>query len=223
LSNVSRIKSNSSAAASAPSETNNKDSQKKSQKPSKARGPAKVLFQNPEHHPFLVYLHTRNYELVPLSTGERFGGIPVVDVGVGIRDPFQFDLDEVAYWGMWSMVAPAWQQPELWQTSDEGTIQQFRVEEAAAFDELPAYDEDVESFRVARDSIVEIFDARHALVAAIQHHPNAGRKLSRAFVVRHIRLIPVTGTRNDASSGATARMPTSHTQGSSAAPRKRRA
>ena len=78
------------------------------------------------------------------------------------------------------MVAPGWQLPEIWQTSDEDTIQQFRVEEAA-FDELPAYDEDVEAFKIARDSTIEIFDARHAVTAAIQHHPNAGRALSRGL------------------------------------------
>jgi hypothetical protein len=221
--NTSCLKTNSIAAASAPSETSNNDSSENPRKPRKARALAKVLFQNPEHHPFLAYLHTRNYELVPLSTGERFGGVPVVDIGVGIQDRLQFELDEVAYSGMCSMIAPAWQQPELWQTSDEDTIQQFRVEEAVAFDELPAYDEEVEAFKIARDSMIEIFDARPAVLAAIQHHPNAGRKLSRAFVVRHIRLIPVAGSRNGVAPGASGRIPAPHPHGSSAARRKRRA
>jgi hypothetical protein len=216
-SNVSRLKTNSTAAASAPSETSNHDStRQKSRKPSKAGGLAKVLFQNPEHHPFLAYLHTRKYELVPLSTGERFGGVPVVDIGIGIHDPLQFEVDEVAYRGMWSMMPPAWQQPEIWQTCDEDTLQQFRVEEAAAFGELPAYDEDVEAFKIARDSMIEIFDARRGLVAAILHHPNAGRALSRAFVVRNICLIPVTGTRDGVAPRASGRIPAPHTQGSGA-------
>ena len=222
LSNISRLKTNSTAAATAPSETSNNDSiRQKSRKPAKARGLAKVLFQNPEHHPFLAYLHTRNYELVPLATGEQFGNIPVVDIGVTIPDKLQFELDEVAYRGMWSMLAPAWQEPELWQTSDEDALQQFRAEEAAAVYELPAIDEEVETFKIARDSMVEIFDARRALVAAIQNHPNAGRQLSRAFVVRNICLIPATGTRNGVAPRASGRIPAPHTQGSGAVRRKR--
>jgi hypothetical protein len=217
-SNISHMKTNSTAAVLAPSETNNNDSTCQTpRKPRKAPGPAKVMFQDPEHHPFLAYLYTRNYELVPLSTGEKFGTIPVIDIGVAIPDKLRFEVDEVAYRGMWSMVAPVWELPELWQTSDEETLQQFRAGEAAAFYELPSIDEEVETLKIARDSIIDIFDARAALVAAIQHHPNAGRQLSRAFVVRNICLIPVSGTRNGVASGGA---PTSHTQGSGAGHRK---
>jgi hypothetical protein len=217
-SNISRTKTNSTAAVLAPSETNNNDSTSQNpRKPRKAHGPAKAMFQDPEDHPFLAYLHTRNYELVPLSTSEKFGTIPVIDIGVAVPDKLQFELDEVAYWGMWSMLAPGWQLPELWQTSDEDTVQQFRAEEAAAVYELPSMDEEVETFKIARDSMVEIFDARAALVAAIQNHRNAGRGLSRAFVVRHIGIIPVSGTRNGVAPGGA---PTSHTQGSEAGHRK---
>jgi hypothetical protein len=214
------MNSNSTAAVSVPSETDNTDiTRKNPRKPRKARGPAKVIFQDPEHHPFLAYLHTRNYELVPLSTGERFGTIPVVDIGVAIHDKLQFEVDEVAYRGMWSMVEPVWQQPELWQTSNQENLQQFRAEEAAAFYELPSIDEEVETFKIARDSMVEIFDARPALLAAIQHHPEAGCKLSKAFVVRHIRIILVSGSRKDVAPGTPGRMPTSHTQSSGAGPK----
>ena len=213
---TSRMKTNSTAAVLTPSETSNQDSTRPARKPRKARGPAKALFQNPEHHPFLAYLHTRNYELIPLSTGERFGGIPVVDIGVAIPDKLQFEVDEVAYRGMWSMLAPAWQLPEIWQTSDEETLQQFRAEEAEAFYELPSIDEEVETFKIPRESVIEIFDARPALVAAIQHHPNAGRQLSRAFVVRRICLIPVASTRNGVAPGTLGHTPTSQAQGSRA-------